>query len=164
SRWKSLRLSTAGWMGPQHAGYWKEQQIKLKQAGLDGQWNYAGTLNREQKVEYLRGLDLFCVPTEYADPKGIFLLEAVSAGLPYVMPDHGAFPELHRRIQEFHPEGVAGALYRHDSQDDLVSNLERALDRLPKRVPPGIELIGELDISTHAKRLIGILQGKSASL
>lgn len=163
-RWKSLRLSLAGWMGPQHAGYWKEQQLKLKQAGLDGQWNYAGTLNREQKVEYLRSLDLFCVPTEYADPKGIFLLEAVSAGLPYVMPDHGAFPELHRRIQEFHPEGVAGDLYRHDSQEELVLRLQHALEHSPKRVSPGAQLVGELDISTHAKRLMGILQGKSVSL
>jgi glycosyltransferase involved in cell wall biosynthesis len=161
-RWKSLRLSLAGWMGPQHSGYWREQQAKLRQGGLDGQWDYAGTLNREQKVDFLRGLDLFCVPTEYADPKGIFLLEAVTAGLPYVMPDHGAFPELHRRIQGFHREGFAGALYRHDSQAELVSRLQQALEQSPKRVLPGAELVGELDISNHAKRLLGVLQGKSA--
>jgi glycosyltransferase involved in cell wall biosynthesis len=163
-QWKSLRLSMAGWMGPQHAAYWKEQQAKLRRSGLDGQWEYAGTLSRQQKVEYLSSLDLFCVPTEYADPKGIFLLEAVLAGVPYVMPSHGAFPELHRRIQEFHRQGVAGDLFRPDSQEDLVSKLQRALEQSPKRALPGPGLVSELDISTHAKRLLGLLQGKSVSL
>lgn len=163
-RWNALRLELAGWMGPQHAGYWKQQQAKLKQAGLDGHWRYSGTLSREQKVEFLRGLDLFCVPTQYADPKGIFLLEAVAAGLPYVMPDHGAFPELHGRIQGQPSEGHSGVLFRHDSQEDLVSKLESALQQSPHRRDIGKELIEELDISTHAKRLLTVLQGKSASL
>ncbi|MFM8573908.1 MAG: glycosyltransferase family 4 protein, partial [Pirellula sp.] len=119
-RWESLRLSLAGWMGPQHSEYWKEQQAKLRRAGLDSQWSYAGTLSRGDKISYLSHLNLFSVPTEYADPKGIFLLEAVAAGLPYVMPDHGAFPELHQRIQQKAGAGFSGALYRHDDPGDLV--------------------------------------------
>jgi hypothetical protein len=80
------------------------------------------------------------------------------------MPSHGAFPELHRRIQEFHCQGDAGDLFRPDSQEDLVSKLQRALEQSPKRVLPGPGLVSELDISTHAKRLLGLLQGKSVSL
>jgi len=163
-QWQRLRLSLAGWLGPQHAEYWKEQQLKLKQAGLDQEWDYAGILSREQKVDFLKGLDLFCVPTCYADPKGIFLLEAVVAGLPYVMPDHGAFPELHRRISPYRQEGFSGVLYHHDSLDDLVSKLDWALSQSPKRVVSSESLVNELEISTHAKRLIAVLQGKSSSL
>ena len=162
-RWKSLRLSLAGWMGPQHAKYSKEQQNKLSRAGLDGQWNYAGTLDRNQKVRYLKSLDLFCVPTEYADPKGIFLLEAVAAGLPYVMPDHGAFPEVHQRLSRFRPQGFSGALFQHDSAKDLVTKLELALEQSPHRSEASSELLEELEISTHAKRLLAVLQGKSNS-
>jgi len=162
-RWESLRLELAGWMGPQHAKYWKEQQNKLSRAGLDGQWNYAGTLDRNQKVRYLKSLDLFCVPTEYADPKGIFLLEAVAAGLPYVMPDHGAFPEVHQRLSRFRPQGFSGALFQHDSAKDLVTKLELALEQSPHRSEASSELLEELEISTHAKRLLAVLQGKSNS-
>ena len=97
-KWSRLRLELAGWMGPQHDDYWKEQQNKLHRAGLDGQWRYHGAFDRAEKVQFLKGLDLFCVPTTYADPKGIFLLEAVASGVPYVMPDHGAFPEIHDRV------------------------------------------------------------------
>lgn len=162
-RWGSLRLELAGWMGPQHAKYWKEQQNKLSRAGLDGQWNYAGTLDRNQKVRYLKSLDLFCVPTEYADPKGIFLLEAVAAGLPYVMPDHGAFPEVHQRLGRFRSQGFSGALFQHDSAKDLVTELELALEQSPHRSEASSELLEELEISTHAKRLLAVLQGKSNS-
>ena len=162
-RWGSLRLELAGWMGPQHAKYWKEQQNKLSRAGLDGQWNYAGTLDRNQKVRYLKSLDLFCVPTEYADPKGIFLLEAVAAGLPYVMPDHGAFPEVHQRLGRFRSQGFSGALFQHDSAKDLVTELELALEQSPHRSEASSELLEELEIFTHAKRLLAFLQGKSNS-
>ncbi|MCY3004712.1 MAG: glycosyltransferase family 4 protein [Planctomycetota bacterium] len=159
-----VRLSLAGWMGPQHASYWKEQQTKLQRAGLDGQWSYAGTVNRTEKVAFLNSLDLFCVPTTYADPKGIFLLEAIASGLPYVMPDHGAFPELHRRIEKANPGASLGNLYPHDSSDALRSALESAIKRSPKREPANPLVLSELDISTHAKRLVATLQGKSISI
>ena len=162
-RWESLRLELAGWMGPQHSKYWREQQSKLRRAGLEGQWNYAGILDRNQKVQFLRGLDLFCVPTEYADPKGIFLLEAVAAGIPYVMPDHGAFPEIHQRIERFSPQGFTGGLFEHDSPEDLVSKLDFALSQSTPRVQAVPALLEELEISTHAKRLMAVLQGKSIS-
>lgn len=163
-----VRLSLAGWMGPQHASYWKEQQTKLQRAGLDGQWSYAGTVNRTEKVAFLASLDLFCVPTTYADPKGIFLLEAVASGLPYVMPDHGAFPELHRRIEKANPGASLGNLYPQDSSDALRSALESALESAIKRSsirePASPLVLSELDISTHAKRLVATLQGKSISI
>ncbi|MCA9267099.1 MAG: glycosyltransferase family 4 protein, partial [Planctomycetales bacterium] len=34
------------------------------------------------------------VPTEYHEPKGLFVLEALAAGVPVVQPQHGAFPEM----------------------------------------------------------------------
>ncbi len=165
-KFSNVRLSMAGWMGPQHAGYWKEQQAKLHRAGLDGQWSYAGTVNRAEKVAFLESLDLFCVPTTYADPKGIFLLEAVASGLPYVMPEHGAFPELHRRIAEAAGEvarGVAiGQLYPHGTSEGLVKALESVLERSMKREAVSPLVLAELDIAMHTKRLVAVLQGKSS--
>jgi glycosyltransferase involved in cell wall biosynthesis len=34
------------------------------------------------------------VPTVYREAKGLYVLEALAAGVPVVQPDHGAFPEL----------------------------------------------------------------------
>ena len=157
--WDRLKLRLAGWVGPQHVKYWKEQQAKLRSAGLEKQCTMVGTVNRQQKLEFLRSIDLFCVPTTYADPKGIFLLEAVASGLPYVMPNHGAFPELHRRISP-HMEPNKGVLYAHDDPNDLAEKLDQVLRRLPERSPPSPALVTEIDMVTHAKRLLQVLQGK----
>jgi glycosyltransferase involved in cell wall biosynthesis len=162
SKFSNVRLSMAGWMGPQHAGYWKEQQAKLHRAGLDGQWSYAGTVNRAEKVAFLESLDLFCVPTTYADPKGIFLLEAVASGLPYVMPEHGAFPELHRRFAKAAGGVAIGQLYPHGTSEGLVKALESVLERSMKREAVSPLVLAELDIAMHTKRLVAVLQGKSS--
>ena len=155
-----LQLRLAGWMGPQHREFWDEQRSRLDALAATHRqfmWDYAGSVDRAGKLEFLRSLDLFCVPTDYAEPKGRFLLEAVCMGLPYVMPDHGAFPELHRRIQSRsgHPEGW---LYRHDSMNDLVSVLQRALQNNPGRRAVSEELLHELDINTHTGRLLSLLE------
>ena len=63
-------------------------------AGLGGEFHYRGVLDRKQKIEFLRGLDVFSVPTVYVEPKGLFLLEAMACGVPVVQPRHGAFPEM----------------------------------------------------------------------
>lgn len=160
--WNRLKLHVAGWAGPQHAPYLKEQQAKLKAAGLENQYNILGSVSRRQKIDFLNSLDLFCVPTTYADPKGIYLLEAVACGLPYVMPDHGAFPELHRRITEHSPQSN-GALYAHASPDDLRDRLEKTLLGLGPKSQAAPSLISEIDIATHAKRLLLTLQGKPSN-
>lgn len=143
-------LRLAGWMGPQHQAFWAEQQRKLKAAGLDGRWDYTGAVDRTGKMEFLSSLDLFCVPTTYAEPKGLFLLEAAALGLKYVAPDHGAFPELHQRLQH-------GWLYQHDSMSDLIGTLEQACDTRPARENPSDRTLREIDIETHAERLWRVL-------
>jgi glycosyltransferase involved in cell wall biosynthesis len=156
-----LRLRLAGWMGPQHQQFWEQQRgilQSLSQSHASFQWDYAGSVDREGKLEFLRSLDLFCVPTVYAEPKGRFLLEAVSMGLPYVMPNHGAFPELHHRIQSF-PEHPAGWLYQHDSIEYLVKVLRQAIGTHPRRRSVSQELLNELDIATHARRLMDCING-----
>jgi glycosyltransferase involved in cell wall biosynthesis len=55
---------------------------------------YDGTIDRQQKKKFLTELDLLCVPSPYQEPKGLYVLEALAAGIPVVAPDHGAFPEL----------------------------------------------------------------------
>ena len=42
----------------------------------------------------MRSLDVLSVPTTHREPKGLFVLESLAAGVPVVLPNHGAFPEL----------------------------------------------------------------------
>jgi glycosyltransferase involved in cell wall biosynthesis len=62
--------------------------------GLDGELQYRGSLDRKGKVEFLKSLDVLSVPSDYKEPKGMYVLEAMACGVPVVQPRHGAFPEI----------------------------------------------------------------------
>ena len=97
-RTKDVRLRIAGWLGANHQTYANEQFAKLKSAGHGDAFEYTGSVDRSGKVEFLRQLDVLSVPTVYREPKGLFVLEALAAGVPVVQPSHGAFPELLERL------------------------------------------------------------------
>jgi glycosyltransferase involved in cell wall biosynthesis len=88
------RLRAAGFCGPDQRAYFDGVVRKLESAGLGGEFESAGAPDRAGKFAFLRGLDVFCVPSPYHEPKGLYLLEAMAAGVPVVAPAHGAFPEL----------------------------------------------------------------------
>jgi glycosyltransferase involved in cell wall biosynthesis len=89
-----VQLRIAGWLGKQHEAYARMQFAKLDQAGLGDCYEYLGSVDRQEKQEMLHQLDIFSVPAVYRDPKGLYVLEALAAGAPVVLPRHGAFPEL----------------------------------------------------------------------
>ena len=88
------RLEVAGYLGEEHKGYLAGVERRMREAGLGAEFNYRGVLDREGKIEFLRGLDVLSVPATYDEPKGIFLLEAMACGVPVVQPRRGAFTEV----------------------------------------------------------------------
>jgi glycosyltransferase involved in cell wall biosynthesis len=88
------RLEVAGYLAPEHKAYLSECEGRLKDCGLGGEFHYRGVLDRRQKIEFLQELDVLSVPATYAEPKGVFLLEAMACGVPVVQPRRGAFPEI----------------------------------------------------------------------
>jgi len=89
-----VRLRIAGWLGEHNRPFAESQFYRLRAAGLGDAVQYLGEVDRRGKVEFLRSLDILSVPTKHREPKGLFVLEALAAGVPVVLPDHGAFPEL----------------------------------------------------------------------
>lgn len=113
----NARLEVAGYLAPDQHNYLKAAERTLASAGFAGELHYRGALDRQQKVEFLRGLDVFSVPTVYVEPKGLFLLEAMACGVPVVEPRHGAFPEMLARtsggilVDPGSPQSLAEGLY-----------------------------------------------------
>lgn len=89
----SVRLAVAGFLAAKDQAYFARQQARIAEAGLDGQVDWVGEVDREAKVAFLAGCDLLSVPTVYQEPKGLFVAEALAAGVPVVLPNHGGFPE-----------------------------------------------------------------------
>jgi glycosyltransferase involved in cell wall biosynthesis len=90
-------LRAAGYMAPAASTYLDSVRTTLTAAGLSGDFSYDGELDRGGKLAFLRGLDVLSVPATYDEPKGMFLIEAMSAGVPVVQPRRGAFTEIVER-------------------------------------------------------------------
>jgi glycosyltransferase involved in cell wall biosynthesis len=88
------RLLVAGYLAREHQGYLDESVGLLRNAGLGSEFEYRGEVDRSQKIAFLQELDMLSVPATYAEPKGMFLLEAMASGVPVVQPRRGAFPEI----------------------------------------------------------------------
>ncbi|HSD28409.1 MAG TPA: glycosyltransferase family 4 protein [Vicinamibacteria bacterium] len=88
------RLAAAGYLAPGHKGYLEDIRSRLRDWGLEGEFRYHGVLDRAEKIAFLQGLDALSVPSPYAEPKGLYVLEALANGVPCVQPRHGAFPEV----------------------------------------------------------------------
>ena len=151
---RHVQLKLAGWMGPQHTEFWEEQKAKLNRSGLGNRWEYLGSIDRKEKAKFLSSIDLFCVPTTYTEPKGLFLLEAIAAGTPYVQPDHGAFPELHRRMHLIDEGRPLGTLFQADSMADLASKLLQAIQANLHPTTASETILEEIDITKHAQRVL----------
>jgi glycosyltransferase involved in cell wall biosynthesis len=110
------RLEAAGYLLPEHRGYLKRIQRQVREAGLESEFSYRGVLDREQKIRFLQSLDVLSVPSDYPDPKGLFLLEAMACGVSVVQPHHGAFPEIVEKsgggllVEPGNPQALAEAL------------------------------------------------------
>lgn len=124
---EDVQLHIAGWLGEDHRAYAESQFARLKAAGLDGAFHYAGTVDRKDKIDFLSNLDVFTVPTTYRDPKGLYVLEALAAGVPVVQPSHGAFPELVEITG-------GGCLFEPGNPQALADQLQRLLDNPEQRI------------------------------
>jgi glycosyltransferase involved in cell wall biosynthesis len=88
------RLEAAGYLAPEHRSYLDGITRALAAVGLGDEFRCHETIDRPSKIAFLQGLDVLSVPSPYAEPKGLYLLEALATGVPVVEPRHGAFPEL----------------------------------------------------------------------
>ena len=88
------QLRVAGWLGENNRAFAEEHFQRLRDALGGDAFEYVGSVDRAGKLEFLRSIDVLSVPTTYREPKGLFVLEALAAGVPVVQPRHGAFPEM----------------------------------------------------------------------
>lgn len=115
-----VRLLVAGWLGKDHQAYAQKQLARLDAAGLRDHYEFLGEVDRQGKLGFLQRIDVMSVPTQFQDPKGIYVLESLAASVPVVLPHRGAFPEL--------IESTAGGMVcRPDDPEHLAEHLSQLL-------------------------------------
>jgi glycosyltransferase involved in cell wall biosynthesis len=107
----NIHLLAGGYVSRAYDVYVNAIRKTIKNNGLEDRIKLLGTLERAEKLDFFRQIDVFSVPAVYPDPKGISILEALASGIPVVQPEHGAYPEWVKATQ-------GGLLHRpHDSLD-----------------------------------------------
>lgn len=153
---EDARLRAAGWLGKRDRAYLSEIQSKLRDDGHSDSFSYVGEVTFDEKIDFLDTLDVLSVPTVYRDPKGLFVLEALTHGVPVVQPAHGAFPEL--------LEATGGGwLVEPDSPQALAEGLHAvAMDRAEadRRAEAGRKAVAERFTARHMAEAVLEVYGR----
>ncbi len=107
---------------------------------MSSEVNYHGQLDKAQKISFLHGLDAIVIPSVYDDPKGLPLLEAMSCGVPAIVPRRGSYTEFLERTG-------GGILVPPDDGDALVEAIHRLSSDPQHRLELGQQ--GAEGIRTH---------------
>jgi glycosyltransferase involved in cell wall biosynthesis len=115
-RHSNVRLRLAGYLDPAERDYLGVLGRRACELGLADRFEYLGELERAAKVDFLRGLDLFCTPSLALESKALPVLEAWAAGVPVVLPALGTFCEMVA-------DTGGGALYEPGDPDALRASI-----------------------------------------
>jgi glycosyltransferase involved in cell wall biosynthesis len=115
------RLEAAGYMAADCKPYLDEIQKRMKDAGFESEFHYRGVLDRDDKIAFLRKLDVMSVPATYDEPKGVSLLEAMACGVPLVQPGRGAFTEIVENTG-------GGLLVKPDDPESLAEGILKVIN------------------------------------
>ncbi len=89
-----LKLRIGGSCGPGDEAFVGGLKRRLAAAGMGGDVEFHPNVSRAEKLAFLRSLTVFSVPALYGEAFGLYVIEALAAGVPVVQPRVASFPEL----------------------------------------------------------------------
>ena len=111
--------ATGGAMGAD-ADFVAHLEKKLSEHNLAQDAEFLGEFDGARRRDFLRGLSVLSVPAVQGEAFGMFMLEAMAAGVPVVQPNAGAFPEVIGATG-------GGIIYDSDKPGALADALETLL-------------------------------------
>jgi len=120
-KYSELHMKIAGGMTDEDEPFVKEQKSKLADAGCSNFSTFHPNIKRDEKLTFLRDLSVFSVPSRYPEAFGLYVVEALAAGTPVVLPKSGAFPEI---VKDTNGGGI---LYENNTPEALARSLGELL-------------------------------------
>lgn len=155
-----VRLRCAGSMTAADARYVETLKARLAAAGCAEKVEWLPNVSLEEKHAFLASLTVFSVPATYSEAFGMYVIEALAAGTPVVLPELSAFPEL------VNTSGGGVLFFPGENERDFVKNLATALMTL-LRDPARTQALGaaaraaaasEYSMTRLAERLVTLTQ------
>jgi glycosyltransferase involved in cell wall biosynthesis len=89
-----VRLRCAGSMTDGDAEYVETLKARLRTAGCADAVEWLPNVTLAEKQNFLASVTVFSVPATYSEAFGMYVIEALAAGTPVVLPQLSAFPEI----------------------------------------------------------------------
>ncbi len=151
----NVRLHIAGGQSRSDQGFIDDQIKKLAKAGLTDDVKFLMSFSQSEKLKFLKSLSVLCVPEKQPVSCGLYVLEAMAAGVPVVQPASGVFKEL--------IEATDGGVLADTNDADAFANAIKPFlldsDHAKKVGQKGREsIIAKFDIMRSAENMIGVCQ------
>ena len=150
-----LRLQFAGGHSAGDDAFLASIRRRLEKEHLADQVEFIERFDRTAKQAFLPRLSLLAVPTQRPEASGLYLLEALAAGVPVVMPDHGSMRELVAATG-------GGLLHKPNNAADLAARMDELLRDPPKGRAmgrAGQEVVRrQFDIQTSARGMLAVYE------
>jgi len=104
----------------QQEGYWHDE---IEKHISDSTVRYIGEQSLDDKIKWLQGAKALLFPTQWQEPFGMVMIEALSCGTPVIAWDNGSVPEVIK-------DGRTG--YIVESIDDMVNAIEN-IDKIDRK-------------------------------
>jgi len=114
----SLKLKIGGNLNPWNEPLVQLLKRKLQNAGVLQDVSFHPNVSRAEKIRFLCSVDVFSVPAVGHEPFGFYVIEALAAGVPVVLPAKSTFPELVEK-------SGGGILFPAEDHSALVETLEQ---------------------------------------
>lgn len=117
---RELRLRATGGALGHDVAYVRGLKQKLADHGFEHHAEFLGEFDGAQRRDFLQGLSVLSVPSVKGEAFGLFMLEAMAAGVPVVQPNVGGYPEVIAATG-------GGIVYDHEESGALAHTLESLL-------------------------------------
>lgn len=91
---RHVRLHIGGGLGPNDEAFVHGLKQRLAAKGILGDVQFFPNTDRAGKIQFYRALTVFSVPAKSGEAFGLYLIEALAAGVPIVQPRAASFPEI----------------------------------------------------------------------
>jgi glycosyltransferase involved in cell wall biosynthesis len=159
------RLRCAGSMTAGDREYVEKLQTRARVAGVDADVEWLPNITLEEKVRFLQSITVFSVPATYSEAFGQYVIEALAAAAPVVLPRASAFPEIVQKTK-------AGVLFElGETEAQSAKNLAVTLESMLRRPEEAREMgergraavEAELSMTRLAERLVELTSSFSPS-
>ncbi len=115
-----LKLCIIGTQTDGDTAYVEGLKAKIQSEGFAADVSWHPNVSREEKIRLLQTLSVLSVPATYGESFGLYVIEAMAAGVPVIEPDEAAYPEILEATQ-------GGILYDPAKHKALINAVEDIL-------------------------------------